>query len=486
MPKSEYEVIATRANPTYDVRKEQNLVNLTGYYGGQEYIDLRLTRFAGEAESDFEGDTRNDGSTIIGRKHQAHVVPHLTRIVDKINEYVFGTEPIRDGVDPEFVRDITNDGKSLDDLMIEVNTLITVHGWCWIGIDAPTVNTNEEISQADKEIMGLKPYWTVYSALEVVDWYAIDGKLQWLITEGVDYNGSDPKVEPTAVKYRKLWEPGQVTTYYFKNDSTIDFEEVTPINYPKVPFVLVGQISNKPHGFDNLESINRTILDLESVNRQNFFNCVFPQMYLPLSVLDSVTQKFNVTAEQAVTMIMGYSYPIFLSEGDKEPGYVMPDSSATGSIRTELIDLKKELYDAVGMMLRQETKAAVSAESKAFDHLDVEQVMCNRAKILEDAESKAQKIAKEWDASYPEWEPQYNRDFDISDFALTMEALITASNTPMPVEMHRMILKEIVDIVDQQSQMNDADKKLIVAAIDNYKITEDIKVIEDGINNNTP
>lgn len=464
----EYKVIQERENPVYTARSYQMQTNLLGYYGGRTYVEQRLSRWAGEAIADFDGSTRSDGSIITGRKEQAHVVPHLRRITNKINEFVFAKTPVRDGLPEDIANDIAVNGKSIDEVMSEVNTLITVHGWCWIGIDAPSLPNNGVITQQQKEQLGIRPYWTVYSALEVVDWYIKDGEIQWLITEGTQYIGDNPLLPPQEAKYRKLWQNGLVTTYFYNGDK-ITSSEVQNISYNGVPFVLVGNISEYPHSFDDLEGINRTIMDLESVNRQNYFNCVFPQMYLPISVLDTVMQKFNVTAETAVQMIMGYSYPILLAPEDVTPGYIMPDSSAIGTVRDEITSLKKELYDSVGLMLRQETKASISAESKAFDHLDVSAVMHNRANILEDAESKAQNIAYEWDNSYPQWVPIYNTDFDVDDFAEQMQSLILATNANnIPIELQRVVHKEILRVLDKKSTIEDSDKLSIIEAINSY------------------
>jgi len=468
---SEFKVISERSNEIYSSRETQNWINQLGWKGGTPYIDERLTRFPGEATEDWIGGTRTDGSSFLGRQQTAHVVPHLTRVVEKINQYILGVKPKREGIAPDIESDITANGESINQLMKLANSYLTVNGWCWLGIDAPLIAPDTQISQEQKEVEKIRPYWKVYSALEVIDWKISNkGDIEWILTEGWDYIASSPYEKPYSRKYRQLWELGGIVTKYLydvEDDSKIVEKEVMEISLKDVvPFVLVGTLNAQPIGFDNLESINRTILDLESCNRQNFYNSVFPQMYVPASLLDVVMQKFNVDAEVAVNMIVGYNYPIFLSEGDATPGFIMPDASTIGTMRTELDSLRNELFNSVGLMLQQDTKQVASAESKAWDFLDVEQVMKERAEILEEAETKAVIISKMWDPEFSEWEPKYNSDFNVTNFKEDMEALIKGLGASMPDLMKQQIYKHIIHIMDKKIKINEEDKQKILSEIE--------------------
>ena len=444
-----FKVIAERKHRTLKIREEQLGINLLGLYGGRPYVDARLSRFAGEDKTDWEGGTRSgDGSKITGRKQQAHVIPYLGRIAEKINQYVLGTPPKRDGLDAGIAADLSDEGESITEVMKTVNNYVTACRWCWIGIDAPAILPDRQLSQAEKEARKIRPYWTVYSPLKVVDWY-IDktGRLHWLLTETVDYIARTPLLPAVNIKYRRLWEPGRVTAFKYKPDDPakiIDAEEIDT-TFGKVPFIPVGTISEKPHRFDDLESINRSIMDLESCNRQNFFNTVFPQPYFPVSVLDTITNRFEVNAQEAVSMLMGFNYPVLLQEGDPTPGYIMPDSSAIGTMREELGKLRKELFDTVGLMLQQETRQVASAESKAWDFLDIQAVMKERAEILETAEAKAAELSHEFDAGFPAWKPEYNKDFDVSNFKDEIQAIVSTANMSMPDELQRFVLRKLFD-----------------------------------------
>lgn len=478
LSEKELEILASRENQVYSIRKPNLLTNILGWHGGKEYVLARLSRFPGESTYEWDGGTRTDGSKFDGRKDVSHVIPYLNRIVTKINQYVFGQAPKREGVDADIQSDISLTGESINELMSEINSYLTVCGWAWIGIDAPVIDMGLQLSQAEKETLKVRPYWCSYSPLQVVDWhFAKDGELEWVITEGFDYVANDPIKAPVNVKYRKLWEKGRVTKFFYKNDSNkIERTEVYNLSYTdKVPFVLVGKISPEPYAFDNLESINKTIMDLESCNRQNFYNSVFPQLKLPVSVLDNVTQKFNVTAEQAVTMICGLQYPILMSENDKDPGYIMPDASAIGTMREELGKLKQELFLSTGLMLQQDTRQVASAESKAWDYLDITMVIKERARILQEAEEKAIIISNAWDSDFPAYTVQYNTDFAIGNFKQDMEALILANGVQTTPELKKLIAKRIFELIKQNGSSIDANvEQVILDSIESIKELEPI------------
>jgi len=468
-------IIATRENPVYESREDQLKINLSGLKGGRPYVEMRLSRFSGESKADWDGTNRKDGSIVTGRKEQSHCIPYLGRIAEKINQYVLGVRPVRNGADLDILNDITSDGESINQFMRKVNSQITACRWCWIGLDMPRM-TEGTLSAADKASLKIRPYWKLYTALDVADWKISDtGRIEWLITEEKIYQCSTPFEPASNNEVRRIWEPGKVTTIIFKGDSdkvmstTEDALEVSPGKpLPAVPFVLCGEISDEPHQFDNLESINRTIMDLESANRQNFFKCVFPQAYIPTATLDNVKQQFEVNADKAVSMIMGMGYPILLNTGDPAPGYMMPDASAIGTMRTEIDALRMAMFVSVGLMLQQETRQVASAESKAWDFLDVTQVMRERAELLEDAERKAMNIMTLWDSSVPVWEPLYNRSFDAGNFETEIASIIQAMTAEQPDELRRVMLKKLYERVKLigTGAIDEKTEKAILAAID--------------------
>jgi len=427
--KGVYQNIATREHIDYQVRKKQMGINELGFYGGRPYVDARLSRFTGESDIDWNGGVRDgDGTKITGRKEQSYVTNHLERISSKINQYVFSVEPEREGVNEDFENKTSSDGMSINSFMQEISSQVTVNKWCWIGIDTPESNQNMgQLSIAQKEALMIRPYWKMYTALQIPDWH-IDpnGDLQWLITEGSEYIASDPLKQAQVLKVRRLWTKEGITKIIFDPKDLAKVKWVEKIDLPmgEIPFVLVNKISPFPYAFDNLESINRTLMDLSSVNRANYFKMCFPQLYLPSSVLDSVMNAYGINADSATKKLMGWNYPILVGPDDQVPGYIMPDANAIGVMREEIDSLKEELFENVGLLLRKSTKQAESAEAKQWDNIDLQAVMKQRAVILEEAEIKAVALSKKIDSGFSDYKPEYNKQFTVSNFESDVETTI--------------------------------------------------------------
>ena len=403
-------LLTERKHEILQAREYQLDINGLGWHGGRPYVEGRLSRFPAESDLDFYGGTRNDGSTVQGRQSRAYVIPHLGRIVEKINNYVFATVPERQNAEQWILDDIDSSGKGIDSLMGDVSDLLTVHGWCWLGVDAPYMPPDTQISMDQRARMKIRPYAKVWDALSVVDWKISDsGVVEWVLTESVEYVAADPRTPAMNKTVRRLWEPGLCTEIVIPESGEPEVSTMELSLTDKVPFLLVGTPSSDPHPFDDLESIERAILDLGSSSYANFYNCVYPQMYLPASVLDTVMSSYNVTAEAATKMIKGFSYPILLSEGDATPGYLMPDAGAIGSMREEMDKLKADLWEATGMLLRKEGRDAESAEAKLLDRLDLEMLVRARARTLEEAEMKLAMMMNAWDSSVPIWMPIYSK-----------------------------------------------------------------------------
>ena len=474
------EVIVYREKPVYRDRKTQLQINMLGLEGGRPYVSSRLSRFAGETQIDWIGGKRPDGSVSTGRLQQTHAFPYLGRIASKINQYVFNTPPVRENADEAVLKDITRDGQSVNDLMREVSDLVFACGWCWIGVDAPAVKDDgSPYTQAEKEAKKIRPYWQVYSPLDVMDWsFDEQGALEWIKTRRVHYDDSQPMTKPVAQNVVTLWEKGLATEYWiieskdrrYANGVRVKIKKnVIPLTDASgrpmtvVPFVLAGEIANKPMAFDDLESINRTIMDLGSVDRANFFNSNYPQLVLPASLLQRAVQDgYAKNISEVGKLILGFKYPIMLEKDDPTPTYLMPSTANLDSGSNRVSSLKRELFEVVGLALEQESRQVASAEAKAWDFLDVASVMSARAELLQDTEAKALALTEAWDASFTAWEPKYNRDFDVGNFSEEISALIMAGNMPMPAELSRELLKKLMDRLDRIGSSSSADEKQII------------------------
>jgi hypothetical protein len=470
------DVLIERENSILTARKSQLEINIAAWHGGRGDVDKRLERYAGEESLSWTGGRAKDGGQITGRKQQAFCIPLCGRLIDKSNQYLFSKPPKRNNAKDEFVANATRDGVTLQDLMKEINSYLTVTNWCWLGIDMPVVES-AQTSVANKEAQNIRPYWQVYSPLDVVDWqFNSQGQLLWLITSGVDEITEDPRQKAQVKPYRILWEPGKATKTYYKADGKERKADGVPIvvdfGYNGVPFVLCGKPSKLATLFDDLETLQRALMNLVSSHHQNLYSCVYPQMVLPESAVRSDDNSGKAAGQK--TMQVGLKHP--LSEAPEDSGisrYIAPPADAITPLAAEVIRVKQEFFELAGFMLRRSTAQVESGESKKWDAQETRMFFLERAGTLQSIERKAIKISNEWDPWFAVYEPEYSKDFNIDDFMSDIQTLALGSSISMPDELHRVVLKQIFDIFQKmrEQDLDTNEVKTVLEAIENYTKT---------------
>ena len=453
-------MIPARLHRTLERRGGQIAINLLALNGGKPYIDARLSRFPAEStlawggsqgetyKSKFPPLTGSSFGNKTGRRDRAYNVNHIARIIGKINQYVFARAPERDGVDEDFARDVTLSQMGINRYWRRVSSLMSAARWCWVAVDAPEPPIDPATGQplilsvAQKRESGIRPYWSIYTPNEVVDW-AFDGqgRLLWLLSEHSEYANGDPEAEAVESTFRVLWEPGRVRKFILDDDGKEVDSVVEAANPPAtVPFVLVGEINDCPHWVDDAELMQRAILDLSSANHEALYKQVYAQLVMAASAAQNAAQALNVEVSQAVDQIVGAAYPIFEEADEKGISrYLIPTAADLAILRADINNVKSDLFDFVGMSLKPDSRQVESAEAKAWDHLDVAAFLRQQSQDLQEAETRLIELTREVDPSFPEYAPEYAMDFDVGDFGEEVKAYIGLANLPMPTEAGREI-----------------------------------------------
>jgi hypothetical protein len=468
-------------------RGEQLHINMLALAGGRPYIDARLSRFPGESTIDWSGEQgfriqnkdhfddnkRTHMLNVQGRKHRAFLVNHCNRIAQKYNQYVFSTPPKRDGIDDDFALDVTRTGMSVNDYWKLVSSYITATKWCWVGVDrkAPLKDSQGNVmqqSQAEKEARDDRVYWSIYTAEEIVDWnYDSNGELLWALGKFTEYDNHDPMKEPTETKVRVLWERGSVKKYVIDENGVAQLKETFTTSTDKINLFCVGMASDVPHWFDNCESIQRQVMNLHSVYGEALGKDVYPQRVLPMeAVYKMIEERGGIGFDEAADLVLGGAYAIL--ETPEERGiarYITPNGQDLAIARSEINEMKKELYEVVGLVLQKDTKAAESAESKAWSNLDPESVLSERAWALQEAETTLVQMSKAIDSSFHDYEPVYSKDFDISDILSDFQSFQIASTLGMPPLAEKALLMGAVAKLAKITDIDEDTRKLIEAEI---------------------
>ena len=484
MAKTEAEILATRQNAILDKRLPFINMNLLALWGGRPYIDASLSRFPAESSLEWHGTSAVSREAtfsevvegVKGRKQRAYLVNHGGRIAERIKQYVFSKPPERDGIDPQFENDVDRAGRSINTFMKHASHLTTACRWCWIGVDMPRVEGQITLARADKE--KIRPYWTIYAANEVADWHFDEaGELRWLITETPEVIAENPFSEPMHVLARRLWfldesgrcnvreifiDEGEQSIYKRDEKPKIIKDETFPLPISIVPFTLCGELTDKPHWFDDVQDMQAAIMDLESANDTMYFKHVYQQLVLPAGMTDSVTgQTGREDIGKTVGAIVGGAYAIVETGEEKGISRVIsPSGDALGKIQDELMRKRQVLFDVVGLHLQIDSKQVESADAKNLDRLDSNAVLAEKAQVLQEAEEKAIKISKAWDSSFAEYQPIYNDRFDVSNLKEDVEAIIMLNNLEFPDSVKRLLNKAGLEKVAKIATMSISDEEM--------------------------
>lgn len=457
---TEKDIRATRRHQILAKRVVQIDLNIKAVTGGRPYVDARLSRHACESEVSWSGSAASSfaPSGVKGRKDRAFYINYVGRIAGKLNQYTTGPEVKRPGADLKHLADTTATGVDIHSFFAKVGSLITASGWCWLHVDrsAPQIDHSTgkpaQRSVAQAEASGDRIWWGVWDALSVVDWrFNGNGGLDWLITESCQYENADPAKEAVERRVRTLWVPGGGARLYLNKEdpSKIDREEEFTISAPIVPFICVGVPSADPHWFDSVENVAASVLNLDSCNHENLLQCVYPQMVIPTGVANAAKDQAGALGTQeAITIIKGLNNPIM--EDPQDSGitrYITPPKSELQAIPEEVERRMRSMYQIAGMGLQRDTKQVESAEAKAFDRLDVNAVLAERGRLLQEAETRAVAMSKQLDPAFKEYLPVYPTEFNVSDITGDMEALLGLNAMDLPDGARRETHKAAIGIL---------------------------------------
>jgi hypothetical protein len=237
-----------------------------------------------------------------------------------------------------------------------------------------------------------------------------------------------------------------------------------------VPFVPVGLLADAPWWFDDVERIQRSLLDMHSAKDTAIHKAVFPLLVVPES-MQRAMQIEQLSSDQARVKI-GLGHPI--SEAADESGITRWLSGTTvdlAFIRQEIDRLADELFRIVGLAMSvPESRQVASAEAKQWDHLDPEAVLRERATLLEEAEHKVVELtAAVGGPTFRPYTPVYGKQFDVSDFEADLRAIASAGGMSLPPKAEKLLQKAAVAAAGKRFRAKDDEVDAALTEIDEYE-----------------
>lgn len=469
MAATDFEFIFKREHPNYKLYKANWERSKLAYSGGLKYIETALIQHISEVDPEFEE-----------RKKRAYYFNYPRKIARLITQFILSQEPKREGAQENLVEDFSRTGLRANEVMRQFSTYLNIFGMAWLLVDSPSFSGEMDLEKKQNE--AIRPYCRALSPLSVIDWaYGSDGKLLWVITKETKTNSSDPFSARSVKSIRRLWTRDEWKVFEKDSDTgKIGLTEKGKHGLNVVPFIMhedtdgFGMDSN--HWFEDVVRISDAILNNESEGQMNIVKQMFGILVVSDSFAQSANQKIETDEEGNTSTKFTHviARTAAISESADEKGttrYIAPEGAQTEVIRGENTNLKKEMYDIVGMAVQKDSKGEQTAESKAWDHQGVTQYLKNRADILEQAENKAWNIMLLWDSTVTVPEVTYNREFSIDDLPASIDAVMLLDNAENSIELKKQINRTKVSLLDKIEKMSPENRKLIAAEIDAMEAT---------------
>ena len=451
---TDYSLIFNRQHPL--VRKHKEVWKRSGeaYSGGREYIEKALIRHVSEVSLEFEE-----------RRQRAYYFNYPRKVARIIAQFLLAEDPQRHNTEAAMIEDFSRSGLRANEVMRQVATFVNCFGMAWLAVDMPIFSGELDLERKTRE--GIRPYARALKPWEVSDWaYGSDGKLDWAVVDEVSFDRADPFVEPVKIHRRRLWTREHWQLFRLDDSGRVVLENSSTHRLGTVPLIRCEEADGfgmqANHWFEDVVRISDAILNAESEAQMNIIKQMFGLLVVSESFRSSDFTSQTTGGEEKFSHVLARSAALW--ESPEEKGitrYISPDGTSTEAIRSEIINLKKELFDVVGLAVQKQSSDAQTAESKAWDHYNVSQFLLSRVDMLEQLEIRAWELMHAWDQTISVPSISYNREFSIVDLKDSIEALLNLKDFGQGGEFSREVSRAAVKLLERIKKITPETKELI-------------------------
>jgi hypothetical protein len=445
--------------------------------GGRKWFDFKtadqtnLFQFYKEGKNEFKS-----------RKGRAHRANHTKRVVDAINQFLFRSDPVRDSSTPDAIQDFwkntaLGERKPIDRFMRDLDSWLSVFGRMYVVID----RVPQIVDEARDED---SPYAYFVFPQRVLDMaYGENGKLDWIMIEE-DFRddkigGSGDMEVRWRLWNREAWfliEEINPNRKGRKSKREFAVVESDDHNLGIVPVIPVddqeGSRWSAPALIDDIAYMDRAIVNYASLLDEILYEQTFSMLTIPAEAMSAGATEKGMMVEAAKNRIFTYNST---SPGAK-PEFISPDAAQGTLIITAIENLKKDIYACTGTdndansQSVSKGKEYASGVVRQFDHTQIENILLDKARALEDAEDRIMELVLAWmgkdEQDIDEGWVQYPDKFDVRDLATEFVLASEMQEIEVPMEIMRRQVKQITG--KSFPRMTEKDKKEFDAIIDEW------------------
>ena len=387
------------------------------YLGGNEYKQgMYLTKYTYESEGEY-----------MNRLDQSAIDNHCRSVCHIYNSFLYRQEPKRDfgwmTNTPEienFFKDCDLEGRSWDSFMREANLQSSIYGHCVVLVDRPEMQVG---TRAEELAQDIRPYTTIYTPENVLDWKFIRQANGHYELEMVKFLEEDDRMwEQSAEFYVRTWTKEKITLEAFNtdNDKVLELISERPNTLGKVPAVWVyanrGPI--RGIGVSDINDIAQSQRFLHSLNSE-------AEQLIRLTNHPSLVKTNSTQASAGAGAIITMPEEL---DGNLKPFLLQPSGGNLEAILETMdntiksIDRMAHLGAIRAIETRQMSGVAMQSE---FLLLDAK--LSEKAKNLELAEEQIFRLFGLWQGQAWDGEIKYPSAFHIRDKGLDMDIIQKAA-----------------------------------------------------------
>ncbi len=461
----DFEYLFRRRHPLHRANRDVWERSRDAYYGGEAYIRQALVRHVSEVEPEF-GE----------RLRRAYYFNYPRKLAKLITQFILSVEPQRDGAEPELIEDFSRTGLRANEVMRQFSTMLNIYGGAALSVEMPYFAGELDCERKKRE--RIRPAVRAWSPLDVADWaHGPDGKLDWILFEERLLADNGPFLPPSPALRRKLFTRNE--TMIFERESGSGRSVLlsrAEHRLGRVPALLSfepdGFGIDGGHYFEDVVRISDAILNNESEAQMN----VVKQMFGLLVISDSFARGAHTGGGESADGKEKFSHLLARSaaiwESPEEKGisrYISPSGADTSAIRSENDALKRELFDVVGMALIQPSRAAQTAEAKAWDHHQIKQFLASRVDLLEQAELQCWQLMRDYDRTVKVPVVAYNREFAVTDLKSSIESLVELKRFSGGLEYRREVARTALFLLEKVKKIDPERRETIRREIESWQ-----------------
>ena len=398
-------VLAQR-HPLYTANQEDWVFYNDSYIGGRRYTEGEaLFPHFREAPQQYQD-----------RRKRAYYVNFCAKVVDIYTAFVFKDEPSRTTDDPdllEFFDNADRSGMSLTTLMREnatVNGL--VFGHTVAVMDLPRLQVKPR-SRLEDRLLGMRPYVTIYTPLDIVDWSMDrEGKYVFIRVMEEAPDITDPMEKRPAKKgfrYR-TWTRNE----WMIHDSNGALLESGKHGLGVVPAVFVPLRRNLMYGaigvsrLRDIAPLNRALFNYASLLDEQLYRQSFPILTIP------VTEQLTKEKQKEIIKELGTNNGVFFDGKGTAPGFISPPMESASTLMTRMDTAAKEIIRLAKLQEKDGAGADKSGVAWRYEFHESNATFAQIAHSLEEAEEQLVDLFYRWQGvKAPEVSIEYPSDFNI-------------------------------------------------------------------------